>query len=535
MSNNLKSFLMLSKENSDVFEKLQNIKINCLKGKVLIENQEEYLHDQMKEIAIKNNLDISITKTANEALKKIPLTEEELEKIYGGAHVFQKSLVALFALLFLSSSKSLIKNSASALVPEISYTTQVSQKFTNFTKIQEVNAMFEAIAKRKDLPPFEKAEAQIDICNKIRKNDLNFDFRLTAIFENIGLHELNHKEVYDLQKYIEQKDSTLTLADKMILFNEKIFYRLSPECQVDIRPYDQKRDILSDGDIPVLKWPDHDGFLVDRETQKPIKKECHIIKAGTKIDRYGTPHGIFVSPMKPDGTPYEFEKRALPYINNPLSYHKYIVKKDITANSVLQAILQSDDEFLVSTIIDKTRRLNQIKSPNRTNLLVTDFVMYEGKIQPAFSYNVIEGEEAIQIKLPLWLEYYIKLGFVEEIDIPDIYKENTREQQILNRDNSQDKSVSPQEISTVAQLQETIDRLGLNVFNINLGKMPIGENEIGLRKENDKWLVYISEDRGLFSFRIYYSSELEATNRIFNLILNEDQRRRRFAKKRKII
>ena len=46
------------------------------------------------------------------------------------------------------------------------------------------------------------------------------------------------------------------------------------------------------------------------------------------------------------------------------------------------------------------------------------------------------------------------------------------------------------------------------------------------------WLVYESDDRGLFSFRVYYSKELDAANRTFNMILEEDRRRRRFAKKR---
>lgn len=62
--------------------------------------------------------------------------------------------------------------------------------------------------------------------------------------------------------------------------------------------------------------------------------------------------------------------------------------------------------------------------------------------------------------------------------------------------------------------------------------MPIGENKIEIRPENGVWLVYESNNRGLFSFRKYYSKELVAANRTFNMILEEDRRRRRFAKKR---
>ena len=526
----LKKFLLLSKDNTEVFEELQKMKKKCLKGKIPLKNQEEYIHDGMKKIAKENNLDISITETADEALGKIPLSDDELAEVWGGLGIFPKSAISLFALLFLSSSGSLMKKPVSALVPEVAYTTQVSQKFTDFARIQEVNAMFEKIAKREDFSPFEKATEQVKICNAIRKDDLSFDFRLTAIFENIGLYELNHKEVYDLQSYIEQRKSTLTCPDKMILFNEKVFYRLSPQCQIDIRPYDQKRDILSNDKVPKLKWPDNDGFLIDRDTLKPVKEECPIIRAGMKIDRYGTPRGLFVSPMKPDGTPYEFEKRALPYINNQLSYHKYIVKKDITAENIFNAIIQSDDTDLVSDILDKIRRLKG--SVDKSDLLVSDFVMYEGKIQPAFSYNVDDGDEAVQIKLPIWLEYYIQLSFVEEIDMPDIYKENAYEKLVLERDDSKDKSVLPEQIATISKLRETVERLDLNYLQVNFGGMPIGENEIGVRSENGMWLVYESDDRGLFSFRIYYSKELDAANHTFNLILEEDRRRRRFAKKR---
>ena len=67
---------------------------------------------------------------------------------------------------------------------------------------------------------------------------------------------------------------------------------------------------------------------------------------------------------------------------------------------------------------------------------------------------------------------------------------------------------------------------------MNFGRVPIGEDKIGIRPENGVWLVYESVNRGLFSFRKYYSKELVAANRTFNFILKEGCRRRRFAKKR---
>lgn len=129
------------------------------------------------------------------------------------------------------------------------------------------------------------------------------------------------------------------------------------------------------------------------------------------------------------------------------------------------------------------------------------------------------------------LNYLIELDFVEEIDMPDIYKENAYEKLILERDNSRDENVLPEQIATISSLRKTVDQLDLNYLHVNFGGMPIGENEIGIRHENGTWLVYESDDRGLFSFRVYYSKELDAANHTFKLILEEDRRRRRFAKK----
>ena len=77
----LKKFLLLSKDNTEVFEELQKMKKKCLKGKIPLKNQEEYIHDGMKKIAKENNLDISITETADEALGKIPLSDDELAEV----------------------------------------------------------------------------------------------------------------------------------------------------------------------------------------------------------------------------------------------------------------------------------------------------------------------------------------------------------------------------------------------------------------------------------------------------------------------
>ena len=73
-----------------------------------------------------------------------------------------------------------------------------------------------------------------------------------------------------------------------------------------------------------------------------------------------------------------------------------------------------------------------------------------------FSYNV---DDEVEIKFPIQLEYYIQLGFVEEIDMPDIYKENAYEKLVLERDASKDKSVLPEQIATISKLRETVSRL----------------------------------------------------------------------------
>lgn len=43
--------------------------------------------------------------------------------------------------------------------------------------------------------------------------------------------------------------------------------------------------------------------------------------------------------------------------------------------------------------------------------------------------------------------------------MPDIYKENVYEKLVIERDDSKDKSVLPEQIATISKLRETVSRL----------------------------------------------------------------------------
>jgi len=117
------------------------------------------------------------------------------------------------------------------------------------------------------------------------------------------------------------------------------------------------------------------------------------------VDRYGTPDGTFVSPVR-SNKPIPYEKRALPYLENKNAYHKYEVTRDF--RELTEAIKNCNDRDLIDLINADALRygidLNKLKT-------------YKGEIAPAF--GTITG--GIQWQLPLRIEYLIKLGSLNEI------------------------------------------------------------------------------------------------------------------------
>lgn len=73
-----------------------------------------------------------------------------------------------------------------------------------------------------------------------------------------------------------------------------------------------------------------EAWKPDTDGAKFRTREMCIIKKGTILDRIGAPSGNYLSPMKPDGTPYSLKERAIEdylpeeKIEDNDSYHKYI-------------------------------------------------------------------------------------------------------------------------------------------------------------------------------------------------------------------
>lgn len=92
------------------------------------------------------------------------------------------------------------------------------------------------------------------------------------------------------------------------------------------------------------KFEDFEGN-VDWETWAPNEgrvpgtiQEGQTLGVGMIIDRYGHPYGRYTSPV---GVPYE--QRALPYIEDPNTYHQYEVIKpidNVTISKIAEAFEQ---------------------------------------------------------------------------------------------------------------------------------------------------------------------------------------------------
>lgn len=90
-----------------------------------------------------------------------------------------------------------------------------------------------------------------------------------------------------------------------------------------------------------------EAWKPDTDGAKFGTREMCIIKKGTILDRIGAPSGNYLSPMKPDGTPYSLKERAIgdylpeEKIEDNDSYHKYVATMDFTRENFEEAINKS--------------------------------------------------------------------------------------------------------------------------------------------------------------------------------------------------
>lgn len=67
----------------------------------------------------------------------------------------------------------------------------------------------------------------------------------------------------------------------------------------------------------------------------------------------------------------------------------------------------------------------------------------------------------------------------------------------------------------INELKSEIKKFGLDKYKYNLGNMPMSELELGLLRENNKWVVYQSFEKGGYNIIKTFDKEDEA----FDLIL----------------
>lgn len=199
------------------------------------------------------------------------------------------------------------------------------QEMVSTNKLPEFDTIEQIKSKTIDLTPYYKR------CNEIAKD---------AYEKSTALVETNEKgEHQKLLNYLEKDLLSKELQKQIndIPKGQRGDYRVPmPEKIKGIR-------IDKDsGQARIIEaWkPDTDGA-------KFGTREMCIIKKGTILDRIGAPSGNYLSPMKPDGTPYSLKERAIgdylpeEKIEDNDSYHKYVATMDFTRENFEEAINKS--------------------------------------------------------------------------------------------------------------------------------------------------------------------------------------------------
>jgi Tuberculosis necrotizing toxin len=127
---------------------------------------------------------------------------------------------------------------------------------------------------------------------------------------------------------------------------------------------------------------------------EPVK-EAYVPEIGEVLDRYGPPDGRYTSPLK-DGTPYSYDERSLPYVEDPGQYHQYVVTGDFS--KIPQAFDAMPDGRIKTEISALFERFG-VQSE-----------AFRGPIAKGFG----SGGGGKQVQLPLAVEYMKALGMIAE-------------------------------------------------------------------------------------------------------------------------
>ncbi|NQX24458.1 TNT domain-containing protein [Curtobacterium sp. VKM Ac-2852] len=154
-----------------------------------------------------------------------------------------------------------------------------------------------------------------------------------------------------------------------------------------------------------INWDgvDNDGFAsrgdgtVDRAPYDP--------PVGSVLDRYGPPDGRFTSPV-PDGGPYPYDERGLPYLEDANQYHQYEVVHDVGDLRGAYDALDGDHKELVNALLQQR---------NKTADDLGSLGAYRGEIAAVGRFGSPGG--GVQVQLPLPVEILQVLGVLREIPL----------------------------------------------------------------------------------------------------------------------
>jgi hypothetical protein len=123
----------------------------------------------------------------------------------------------------------------------------------------------------------------------------------------------------DLYKYLKNNDSYSKT-------NYAELYLKTGKWPEDIQIPKNPGVLNEDGSI---KWSEvpNGGYVLDADGN--AIKEVYVPKPAETIDRYGPANGRYTSPV-PEGNPFNYDQRSLPYLEDLSKYHQYEVTGDFS-------------------------------------------------------------------------------------------------------------------------------------------------------------------------------------------------------------
>ena len=245
---------------------------------------------------------------------------------------------------------------------------------------------FAKIAENFSLNPIRvpKVESALEMKNQVLENiKLNKAARESSKFDN-----------YLRQEYAQQGKY---FPERIIMPNGKKAYLSADYFEGKQIPVRSRSFVDAQGHI---KWPPKgtDGFVVD-SAGNPITELANL-KAGQVLDRFGSNGGRFASPVD-NGEKLPFNRRGLPYPEDPQVYHQYEVVIDLTEENILKAFENAPKE-VKDILLDAMENLG---------FSLSDLAnIRKGQIARVFGQG-----GGIQIHFGQSLQYYEILGILREV------------------------------------------------------------------------------------------------------------------------